>query len=238
MHAQAVPRDARPKAVLLIAAQSYDTDRTLPEFAQRHLVDRFRIVTVAGAMKSPEHRFTPLEEISDAALLIVSVWRRAPPQDQLAAIRRYVTSGRPIVGICTSTHAFALRPGAQPAAGSATWPEWEATVFGSNYAGHHPIRFTTTVTAPVADHPLLAGVTLPFQSRMELNRVRPLHPRAQPLLVGTIEGQPAEPVAWTFVRDDGGRSFFTPLGHPDDFSQPAFQQLLRNGILWAASRGP
>jgi type 1 glutamine amidotransferase len=27
--------------------------------------------------------------------------------------------------------------------------------------------------------------------------------------------------------------FYTSLGHPDDFAEPAFRRLLLNGILWA-----
>jgi type 1 glutamine amidotransferase len=32
----------------------------------------------------------------------------------------------------------------------------------------------------------------------------------------------------------GGRVFYTSLGHPDDFKQPAFGVLLRNAVYWAA----
>jgi type 1 glutamine amidotransferase len=69
---------------------------------------------------------------------------------------------------------------------------------------------------------------------MELNRVRPLQPKAHSILSGSIDGQEPEPVAWTFEHFGGGKTFFTPLGHPQDFTQPAFQRLLRNGIRWAA----
>ncbi len=44
---------------------------------------------------------------------------------------------------------------------------------------------------------------------------------------------PHEPVAWTFIHRGGGRSFYTSLGHPDDFNTPMFQQLLSNAVYWA-----
>ena len=47
--------------------------------------------------------------------------------------------------------------------------------------------------------------------------------------------KPVEPVAWTFTRKDGGRSFYTSLGHKSDFAQPEFCRLLRNSLLWAAA---
>jgi len=45
-------------------------------------------------------------------------------------------------------------------------------------------------------------------------------------LVGHIPGQPEEPVAWMNHRVDKGDSFYTSLGHPDDFAEPAFRKLL------------
>ncbi len=59
-----------------------------------------------------------------------------------------------------------------------------------------------------------------------LYRVRPLAPTTTAILIGQIPGQPAEPVAWVNHRSDGGVSFYTSLGHPDDFAEPAFRKLL------------
>jgi type 1 glutamine amidotransferase len=224
----------RPKLVMLIAGQSYETDRTLPAFAAHFLAAQFEVAIADGAMANPEHRFAKFDPVASADILLVSVWRRAPPEEQLNVIRRHVAAGRPVVGVATASHAFALRKGAQPAAGSAAWPEWDAQVIGGNYTGHRSIKLVTTVRALAPAHPILRGVVLPFRSKMELNQVSPLRPGAEALLLGTVEGFPAEPVAWTFTHVGGGRTFFTPLGHPEDFAEPAFQRLLLNGIRWAA----
>jgi len=40
-------------------------------------------------------------------------------------------------------------------------------------------------------------------------------------------------VAWTKTHN-GGRVFFTTLGHPQDFEVPSFRNMLINGIRWAA----
>ncbi len=69
-----------------------------------------------------------------------------------------------------------------------------------------------------------------------LYRVNPLVKGAQPLLIGTIPEKKPEPVAWTFIRADGGKSFYTSLGHPNDFKEPAFRKLLANALHWAASK--
>lgn len=44
-----------------------------------------------------------------------------------------------------------------------------------------------------------------------------------------------EPVAWTNTYE-GGRVFYTTLGHPGDFENPAFCQLLLNAIQWTLNR--
>jgi hypothetical protein len=54
-----------------------------------------------------------------------------------------------------------------------------------------------------------------------------------PLLMGRV-GEDTEPLAW--VREklpNRGRVFYTCLGHQDDFGDPAFVQLLQNGVNWA-----
>jgi len=57
------------------------------------------------------------------------------------------------------------------------------------------------------------------------------------LMTGTLSGQAdiSEPVAWT-NEVNGSRIFYTSLGGVGDFSLPAFQRLLLNGVLWALDR--
>src|SRR5262249_25914922 len=74
-------------------------------------------------------------------------------------------------------------------------------------------------------------------SRGSLYKTMPLAGSAVPLLLGTVPGCPAEPVAWVNSRN-GLRVFFTSLGHPGDFASGAFRRLLRNAIFWALDRTP
>lgn len=59
---------------------------------------------------------------------------------------------------------------------------------------------------------------------------------ATPLLTGTAGNHPPEPVAWTNIREDGGRVFYTSLGHASDFEEAGFRQLLNNAIAWCSIR--
>jgi len=61
----------------------------------------------------------------------------------------------------------------------------------------------------------------------------PLAPETTVLLTGSVKDHPAEPVAWTFLRQDGGRSFYTSMGHVKDFGNADFVRMLLNGICWA-----
>ncbi len=231
--------DSRKKLVMLIAEHEYETARTLPEFAAQHLAKEFRVVTVTGSTSAGQNTLDPIAEVADADVLLVSVRRRTPPKAQLDAIRRHIEAGKPVVGIRTSSHAFALGKGQTLAAGNAEWPQFDAEVIGGNYHNHHgagPITTVTAAASSVAKHPILRGVTLPFTSKSSLYKNEPLRPGAAALLTGTIPGQAPEPVAWTFKRSDGGRTFYTSLGGPGDFVNASFTQLLRNGIVWAAGK--
>ena len=229
--------DGRKKLVMLIAEHEYETATSLPEFAARYLAKDFRVVTVTGSLAPGENSFDGVKEIADADVLLVSVRRRTPPTDQLDAIRRHITAGKPVVGIRTASHAFSLVRGQKLAAGNAEWPEFDHEVIGGNYTNHHgkgPAIRVTASGGATEKHPILKGVMLPFESEYSLYKNTPLRPGAQALLTGAIPGKDPEPVAWVFIRADGGRTFYTSLGGPSDFKNPSFVTLLRNGLIWAA----
>lgn len=231
-------QDNRPHVVMIIAEDEYETDKTLPVFASKYLAKDFRVTTV---LSNPRERndLPGLEAVDQADLILVSVRRRAPGHGQLSGVRRFVAAGKPVVGIRTACHAFALRGNEKVPAGHDVWPTFDPDVLGGHYANHHKDGPPTTVA--VADgarkHPILTGID---ESRLigngSLYKVSPLEKTTTPLLIGAIPDQPPEPLAWTNTRADGGRSFFTSLGHPDDFKEPEFNRLLRNAIDWGLGR--
>jgi type 1 glutamine amidotransferase/nicotinamidase-related amidase len=228
--------DKRPHLVIVTAEDEYKTEETLPEFAKKQLGKDFRVSFVFADSKVRNH-LPGLEVLNDADVALISVRRRVLPKEQLQTVRNFVASGKPLVGIRTASHAFSLFPGQKLAEGLADWPDFDKEVLGATYTGHHGVtRKTTVAVAPGADKdPILAGVKGPFATASTLYRSRPLAAGTTPLLIGQAEGvKQTEPVAWTWKRQDGGRTFYTSLGHPDDFKQESFVALLRNGIHWAA----
>ncbi len=236
--------DTRPHLAVLIGEQEYHTRDTLPEFCERMLGSDFRLSFVFTEEKD-RNRFSGMELLDEADVLLISVRRRALPSDQMRRLREYVSAGKPIVAIRTSSHAFSLRDG-DPPAGHEVWPEFDRDVLGGNYQGHHgnklqkdPQTFVKIVGA-ASQHPLLHAVrTDEFQVASWLYKTSPLGRNTTLLMTGRVEGrEPHEPVAWTHVTDAGGRVFYTSLGHPSDLRLPAFQRLLANAVYWSGDRKP
>jgi nicotinamidase-related amidase/type 1 glutamine amidotransferase len=229
--------DKRPHLVLIIAESEYQTARTLPDFALKHLGKDFRVSTVYGS-ETDAYDLPGIEVLNEADLALISVRRRALSSRQMAIVHKYIDSGKPLVGIRTASHAFSLR-GSKPPEGCATWESFDPDVFGGHYTNHHGDGPKVEIKAAegAAEHPILTGVNLQdLRGNGSLYKVSPLAKTAMPLLLGSIPDKPAEPVLWTNTTKSGGRVVYTSLGHPDDFKEEAFNRLLRNAIHWASGK--
>lgn len=227
--------DTRPHVAIVIAENEYRTNESLPPFAIEHLGREFR-VSFVFANESERNDLPGIDVLKEADVLLLSVRRRVLPADQMKIIRKYLESGRPVVGIRTANHAFLLR-NQKPPKGLESWENWDADIFGGSYTNHYGVgpEVSVSVEADAASHPLLKGVEAEsIQGKGSLYRVNPLAKSATPLLVGAIPDQPPETIAWVNRTKFGGKSFYTSLGHVDDFAQPEFRRLLTNAIRWAA----
>ena len=150
-----------------------------------------------------------------------------------------VLSEQPHVVMLTANHAFLLRNEQSPS-GHDQWLNWDAEVFGGSYTNHYGNDLKAKVTFREADaipNTLLAGISRqPFIAGGSLYKVAPLADGAVALMDGKVEGQGSEPVAWTFTRADGGKSFYTSLGHRDDFAGGVLPTLLKNAINWSLAK--
>ena len=231
--------DKRPHVVIVMAEREYQTNQSLPQFALAHLGQKYRVSYVHADVKE-RNTLPGIEVLNDADLLLLSVRRRAVPESQMKVIRRFIESGKPVVGIRTANHALSLR-GKEPPAGHVVWEAFDQEVIGGNYSNHHGAgpKVALEVAKPAADHPILTGVDVAkLQGCGSLYVVSPLADSANALLIGSIPDKAAEPIAWTNKNQFGGRVFYTSLGHVDDFAQPAMNQLLSNAIAWALAGKP
>lgn len=214
-----------PTIVFVSGEYEYKSKETLPVFA-RELAKKYDVKTVMLARpEDPKRETIPgLEALDKADLVVLFIRRMTLPETELQKFKKYVESGKPVVGIRTASHSFQ------------NWKEFDRDVLGGNYHNHHGNKLKTTVSLvpETAGHPILRGVT-GFISDGSLYRNTPLREGTTMLLRGKVEGFPPEPVAWTHTRN-GARVFYTSLGHPNDFKEESFVNLLENGISWALNQ--
>ena len=227
--------DERPKILFLVGEREYYTRVTLPAYAEKNLTSKYRLEFRFA--KDGENDFGDLDSsLSDADLLFVSVRRRALPAPQLKSIKDYIRAAKPVIGIRTSSHAFSLRNKKAPQ-GHDVWEDFDPIVFGGNYNNHHGGDKKTFAKSVSIDHPILKGVNpAEFSTGGSLYKVLPLNNNAEVLMMGRAVGiNVKQPVAWAFGNKFGGNSFYTSLGHKDDFLNPNFIKMLDNAVQWALS---
>lgn len=228
------PDDTRPHVVIVQGEDEYQTAKTLPKFAIEQLGKDYR-VSFVWLDEQTKANFPGIDVVKNADVLFISARRRPIPEGELDVMKNYVAAGKPVIGIRTASHAFQLR-NQPPPEGLADWPDLDATVFGGSYTNHHGHKLKSTVWSIPAqqDHPILKGIPhTEFIGEGGLYQTAPLKDGAVELLRGKVDGiEQHEPVAWTFTRKDGGKSFYTSLGHPDDFTRPECPTLLKNAIDW------
>lgn len=225
--------DKRPHIALMIGEDEYQTEETLPKYALEQLGKQYRVSYVFGS-ETERNDFPGLTELEDVDLLLVSVRRRLLPPEQMQWVKEYVASGRPLIGIRTASHAFAIRSGEVPS-DVRDWPEFDQVVFGGNYHNHHGNDLKSTVMIPEAakQHPILDGIDVSeFEQGGSLYMTSPLAENTVMLMNGKVEGKPIEPVSWVFERQEGGLSFYTSMGHVNDFDNKTFIRMMNNAVEW------
>ncbi len=205
-----------------------------------------------------------LEVLRTADLLVIATRFRNLPDAQMKEIDDYLKAGKPVVGLRTATHAFAI-----PADRAYHHYSWNQTgermpqgfgrqVLGETWQthhGHHGKESTRGLLDPDAeDHPILRGINDgDIWGPTDVYGVRlPLPGDSKPLVLGQVlsgmtpGSQPVEgakntplmPVAWTktYSIDGGprGRAFATTMGAATDMVASGTRRLLVNGCYWAA----
>lgn len=221
-----ISRGAEPARVVFVAGESeYGASETLPALAAS-MRDAFGIeatVLVAPDTDGLGGPLPNLDPLADADLVVLFVrFREDGPQRE--ALDAYIASGRPIIGLRTTSHAFLDDK------------DWFPPIFGGHYTSHAPNEDgTTALVLPGAlEHPITRG--LPGAIDMGHGgtyNAQPLADGATALLIGKTGDLPAEPIAWVHQTPAGGRAFYTSLGSREHAEREAFQTLLHNAVLWA-----
>lgn len=243
-------KNKKPKVVFVTGDHEYSSEITMPLLAEE--LRKYYGMEVKVLKSFPdytsEENIPGLEALKDADLAVFFLrWRRLPAE-QIRYIDEYLKTGKPIIGLRTTTHAFNYPKGhplekwnafGEFALGAP--PGWGGPA-GHTHCGH---LCTTDVSVinEAANHPILKGVDPTFHVSSWLYKVLPDYPAKGStwLLMGkAVNPDKADfsdnPVAWTWQTANGAKVFATTLGHPEDFSVPSFQRLMVNAVHWSLGK--
>jgi hypothetical protein len=256
------------KVVLLAADQEYRSEEALPQLARilakRHGFDctvLFAIDPADGTINPTINHVPGLEKLKDADLLVLFARFLDLPDDQMKPILDYVESGRPVVALRTSTHAFNLTGKTYA---KYTWnskePGFEGgfgrRVLGETWVAHHGEHGkegTRGIPAPGREgHPILRGIAPgSIFGPTDVYTVRlPLPGDSVPIVMGEVtetlqpdskpvpaKNMPMMPVAWTrtYTGSAGkaARVFTTTMGASQDLQYEGTRRMLVNAVYWA-----
>lgn len=235
---------AKPLVVFVTGDHEYSGEETLPILAaelEKNYGFRTKVLK-ASPNQNAEQNIPGLEALEQADLAVFFLRWRQLPAGQLQHIDAYLNSGKPVMGFRTTTHGFNFPKGHE----SEAWNAFGERAFGSppgwGKAGHthygHESTTDVSIIPEAARHPILTGVAASFHAPSWLYRVRPDYPPkdATLLLMGkSVNPDKAaieNPVAWTWKNGHGAKTFFTTLGHPEDFREESMQRMTINAIHW------
>jgi len=243
------PSYSGTKALFLLGEHEYGTPETLPAFAKSHLeplgIASVMVKAEADDRDSPLcHHFDGIELLDSADILILSTRRRFPKTEDLALIRRFIDSGRPVIAVRTASHAFGAREkgtGYQPPAGHASWNTFDVDALGAHYTGHYrdkeghpPLAVEAWIEKSASTHPIVQNLpsTGPIKIGHKLYKYENLDPAINVILSARYsEEEPPHPVAWTNEKD-GKRVFYMSTGSVEEMATYEIQSLLKSAIQW------
>jgi len=254
--------------VFLTGDEEYRSEEGLPMLAKILAVRHGFKCTVLFAINPADGTITPtilnniagMAALDTANLCVMGLRFRELPDEQMKHFVDYLNSGRPIVALRTSTHAFAyeknkLSPYARFDWHNTNWPGgFGQQVLGETWVNHHGAHGKEStrgvVNAAFRDHTILRGVT-DLWGPTDVYTVSHLPQDAQVLVWGQVlsgmkpadppvegpKNNPMMPLAW--VREYRGESgktsriLTTTMGAAVDLESEGLRRLLVNACYWA-----
>lgn len=257
------------KVVLVSGDEEYRSEEALPQLgkilAKHHGFDctvLFAIDPKTGEINPNVTTNIPgLEALKDADLMVLFTRMRNLPDEQMQHIVEYVESGKPIVAMRTSTHAFQLDKKSKYYKYTWNGGPWDGgfgrQVLGETWINHHGGHGSESTRGILAenakDHPILRGIKDGeiWGPTDVYGATLPLPGDSKPLVLGQVlagmkfdskpvEGKkndPMMPVAWTksYKGESGktSRTFTTTMGASTDMVAEGTRRMLVNACYWA-----
>src|SRR5690554_6225064 len=254
--------------VLISGDDEYRSEQGMPMLA-RILSERYGFkTTVLFAIDPATNTITPnyhnnipgMEHLETADLMIMLLRFRELPDEQMKYFDAYLKSGKPIIGLRTSTHAFNYAKDSKSPYAKYSWQSnekgWESgfgqQVLGETWVahhGHHAVEGARALVDGVNQengHPILKGVK-DIWVPSDVYTVKNLPEGANVLLYGqSTKGMTADselmweksvmPIAWTLeYKGEAGNTskiFTTTMGASVDLESADLRRLIVNAGFW------
>ena len=197
-----------------------------------------------------------LEALESADLMIMALRFRELPEDQMKYIIDYTNSGKPIIGLRTSTHPFNYVKNKKSKYFKYTFnnEEFEGgygrQVLGETWVSHHGAHGKESTRGYVAkgmeNHPIIQG-TEDIWGPTDVYGINDLTGDSEPLIMGQVltgmnpsdphkESISQMPIAWikSYTGETGNKSkvFTSTMGAATDFESEGLRRLLVNAAYW------
>ncbi|MFO0884966.1 MAG: ThuA domain-containing protein [Pirellulales bacterium] len=254
--------------VFVSGDEEYRSEEACPALAkilsQRHgfkCTVLFAVDPKTGEIDPNASNIPDTAAVNTADLVVFHLRFRNLPDEQMKPLADYIESGKPMVGLRTSTHAFNI-PGGKTYS-KYTWTNGDKAyekgfgkqVLGETWVSHwgnHGSQSTRGIIAEgKKDHPILRGIAdgdiwgpsdvyeakpIGDSDTLVLGQIvagmKPTDPPAD-----TPRNKPMMPVAWTksYKGDSGktSRVFTSTMGAATDLEAEGTRRLVVNGCLWA-----
>jgi len=226
--ATAAENPPQPKALRIAiysGSKEYDSTASLEKLKKILEADLHATCTI-HAVEEKGTKLEGIEDLDTADVAIFFTRRVSLAEEPLARVKKFVASGKSIIGIRTASHGFQ------------TWLEFDQTILGGSYNNHYGKEAPAEVTLQEnqKDHPILKGVKA-FRTMGKLYK-NPKLADDVALLLTAKTADVTEPVAWAreAVAGAHGRVFYTSLGVQKDFDEPMFQKMIVNAVNWTTGR--
>jgi type 1 glutamine amidotransferase len=262
------------KHIVLVAGDDeYRSEESMPMLA-KILSSRYGFKTTVIFPIEPstgdvvpnfQNNLPGLEQLETADLLILLIRFRELPDEQAHYLEKYLLAGKPIIGLRTSTHAFAYQKNKGSKFAKWDWmstvPGWEQgfgkRIFGETWINHHGVHGKEGTRALIdgvkqtANHPVLRGVK-DIWGPSDVYGIKDLPANAEVLVYGQstagmndqaplIWEKSVMPLVWTkpYQLEGGkqGMAFASTLGASLDFQSPDLRRLVINASFWLLGEG-
>jgi hypothetical protein len=251
--------------VFVVGDQEYRCEESMPQLARILAAQHGFRTTVLLPLNRATGEIDPmtmdnipgLENLAKADLMVMFTRFLELPDEQMKHIIDYTSSGKPIMGLRTATHAFNyVKRKDSPYTRYSYRSEdpkggWGRLVLGETWINHYGAHQKESTRGVIAvgmeKHPILRGVA-DIWGPSDVYGITALPEDAQPLLMGQVLSgmsaadppNPAKkllPVAWvrSFTGEKGraARVFTTTMGHAGDLQNEDFRRMLVNACYWA-----